>query len=681
MRDQTESGAVRETSGWALRLEPLLRRAGLDLPLQAVKDLLSGIAQAPEGPVAGEWLPLITDRDDEDLRGALLDAVAQLRHRQPRTPEGPPAARLAALRGELGRHGLAGFVIPRADEHQGEYVAPCAERLKWLTGFSGSAGVAVVLRDGAALFVDGRYTEQARGQVDASLYELRHLTDQPMAEWLARHLSPGDRLGFDPWLHTANQMASLQHGCGRVGARAVALQANPIDRIWRSRPPPPIAPVVVWPEHLAGLSAAEKRRQIGERLQGEGEHAAFLTAPESIAWLLNIRGGDVAFAPLPLGFALIHDDASVDLFMDPRKLTRATLTALGPSVRIAPRERLAPMLDGFGQDHKRIRIDPDGTPLAVGRRLRRAGAALVHGGDPCLLPKATKTAAEQAGIREAHVRDGLALVRFLAWLAADGASLDLTEIAAADRLARFRAQGDLYRGPSFPTISAVGPHGAIVHYRASPETNRRFERGTLYLVDSGAQYLDATTDVTRTLAIGEPSDEMRERFTLVLKGHIAIATARFPRGTTGAQIDALARRALWHRGLDYDHGTGHGVGAYLSVHEGPQRISKLPNRVALVPGMVISNEPGYYKAGAYGIRIENLVLVVEAEAPKGAEHPLLQFETLTLAPFDRTLVERALLTPEERTWVDSYHARVRDTLAPRLEGGTRRWLAAATEPL
>ncbi|WP_040566273.1 aminopeptidase P family protein [Magnetospirillum molischianum] len=590
---------------------------------------------------------------------------------------------LAALRAELARRDLTGFVVPRADEYLGEYVPPSAQRLAWLTGFTGSAGLAVVLRDKAAVFSDGRYTLQVRAEIDLSLFEPLHLLEFPPARWLARVLVPGDRLGFDPRLHTADQVEPLRRACARAGAELVACTDNPLDTVWVvDRPAPPRVPIEIQPLSLAGRGSDDKRAEIAAALRNDGDDALVLTAPDSIAWLLNIRGGDVAHTPVPLSFAIVHADSSVDLFIDPAKLTNpGVVDHLGPTVRTAPPEELDAALDRLGAGARRVRIDAAAASFHVVERLNRAGAQLNRGADPCQMPKACKNAAESAGTRAAHRRDAVAMVRFLSWLDGEAPSGRVDELSAADRLDRFRAEGALYRGPSFATISGTGPNGAIVHYHSTPRTNRRLATGDLYLVDSGGQYLDGTTDITRTIAIGPAGAEERRRFTLVLKGHIAVARARFPVGTTGSQLDVLARQALWSEGLDYDHGTGHGVGSYLSVHEGPQRISKAGNSIALQPGMILSNEPGYYKTGAYGIRIENLLQVVTLPLPPEIERPLLGFETLTLVPIDRALIEPGLLDPAEAAWIEAYHARVRAEIGPLLDGSAAAWLDAATRPL
>ena len=588
------------------------------------------------------------------------------------------AERVAALRALLARDGLQGFVVPRADEHQGEYVPPPAERLAWLTGFTGSAGLAIVLAQKAAIFVDGRYTLQVGDQIDPAVFEVRHITDQPASAWLRDSLSGGGRLGYDPWLHTADGAARLRAACEAVGAELAPVAENPIDRLWEDRPPRPDAPFERHPPELAGETSAEKRAALAKTLAERGVEAAVLTLPDSIAWLLNIRGRDVPRTPFPLSFAILRDDGGVNLFAPDGKIDAALADHLGGDVAVEPPDAFEAALAEFAG--RKVLADPATAADRIFQVLDEAGAHIERAADPCQLPKACKNAVELEGARNAHRRDGAALTRFLAWLARESPGGTLDELSAADRLEGFRRESNLLRDLSFDTISGAGPNGAIVHYRVTPESNRRLEPGALYLVDSGGQYADGTTDVTRTVAIGAPTADMRRHFTLVLKGHIALATARFPAGTTGSQIDALARMALWADGLDYDHGTGHGVGSYLSVHEGPQRISKLPNGIALQPGMIVSNEPGYYRTGAYGIRIENLVAVREAEIA-GAERPMLAFETLTLAPIDRALIDRALLTADEAAWVDGYHARVRETIGPLVDPDTAAWLDGATRPL
>ncbi|HJQ59746.1 MAG TPA: aminopeptidase P family protein, partial [Vineibacter sp.] len=546
----------------------------------------------------------------------------------------------------------------------------------WLTGFTGSAGTAIVLAETAAIFVDGRYTLQVRDQVDVALFEPQKYPETTPEAWLAKTLIKGARLGFDPWLHALADAERLDKACSKAGATLVPVDGNPIDAIWTDRPPPPLAPVLPHPLELAGESAESKRARIGALVAEQGTDAALLTQPDSIAWLLNIRGGDVPRTPFPLSFALLRKDATVDLFIDSRKLTAATRAHLGNGVALHPPETLGDALGRLGAAGAKIWLDPNSAPRWALDRLG-SSATIVRETDPVALPKACKNEVELQGVRAAHKRDGGAVTRYLAWLASAAASGTLDEIAASDQLQRFRAETGAIRDLSFDTISGAGANGAIVHYHATSRTARKLTPGELYLVDSGGQYRDGTTDITRTLAIGAPSPEMRDRFTRVLKGHIALAMAKFPVGTTGSQLDALARYHLWQVGLDYDHGTGHGVGAYLSVHEGPHRISKLPNSVALKPGMIVSNEPGYYKTGAYGIRIENLVAVREAHI-EGADRAYLEFETLTLAPIDLNCIDQALLTPSERTWLNAYHARVREEIGPTVDATTRAWLEAAT---
>ena len=584
------------------------------------------------------------------------------------------------MRAELAGHGLDGFIVPLSDEYHTEFVPLRALRLAWLTGFSGSAGTAIVLTTRAALFVDGRYTLQARDQVPGDLYSFHHVVEEPWRRWLADNLDAGERFGYDPWLHSESEADALAAACEAAGAKPVAVAANPVDAVWTDRPPAPISPTVAHPRRFAGEASADKRRRLASALGEAGIDAAVLTAPDSIAWLLNVRGADVACTPLALAFAVLHADACVDLLIDRRKLSSGLRRHLGRGVRTGEHSSFGNVLDRLAADGKTVAVDPATTASWIVRRLRAGGAEPRHGPDPCALAKATKNRVELDGAREAHRRDGAALVRFLAWLAREAPRGELDELQAVEKLAAFRAENELIQSLSFDTIAGAGPNGAIVHYRATSATNRRLEAGQLFLLDSGAQYLDGTTDVTRTVAIGEPSDEMRDRFTRVLRGHIAVARCRFPDGTTGSQIDTLARQFLWQAGLDYDHGTGHGVGSYLGVHEGPQRISKLPNTVALRPGMIVSNEPGYYKTDAYGIRIENLVAVVRDEGSE-SERPFHRFETLTLAPIDRILIDAAMLTADEIDWIDHYHARVRDTLAGRADGATRGWLEGATAPL
>lgn len=599
-------------------------------------------------------------------------------------PAAPPDVlrrRLADVRAELARRGLDGFVAPRADEFQGEYVPASAQRLAWLTGFTGSAGVAVVLRDQAALFVDGRYTLQARQESPADLYAYRHLTEEPAAEWLAGTAAKGAKIGFDPWLHPENWVEKTRAVLAKVGVELVAAADNPVDAAWTDRPAPPAGPVQIHPLRFSGRESADKRADVADRLTRDGLAAAVLTQPDSIAWLLNIRGDDVPCTPVALAFAIIGADGGVRLFIDPARVDADARAHLGDGAAVVPPSRFGAALDALGAAAAKVLIDPAWCAHWIVDRLRRAGAVLERDGDPCALPKACKNDVELAGARAAHRRDGAALARFLHWLDETAPNGKLFESAAAEQLAAFRAGGEHYVGPSFETIAGSGPNGAIVHYRVSPATDRLLEPDSLFLVDSGGQYRDGTTDVTRTVAIGTPSADMRRHFTLVLKGHIALSSAHFPPGIAGGNLDALARAPLWAAGLDYDHGTGHGVGSFLSVHEGPQRISRVANGVALSPGMIVSNEPGFYRSGAYGVRIENLVVVQEMDAPPGAERRMLGFEPLTLAPIDRRLIDGALLNNAEIGWIDAYHTRVREQICPLLDEAPRRWLEKTTAPL
>jgi Xaa-Pro aminopeptidase len=659
----------------------LLRQRGRHLDPSALDALMRGVAAAPEGLAGPEWVELIDPQADAELTKALTAWRAELATADDGLDAAPaPASRLAALRAELKRRDLSGFVVPRADEHQGEYVPRRSQRLAWLTGFSGSAGLAIVLADRAAIFIDGRYTLAVRGQVDTDAFVPHQIPEQSPETWIADNLPKGGKLGFDPWLQTVDGHERFARACQRAGGEFVPVDSNPVDAVWPDRPPAPLAPVLPHPDEFAGESSEAKRARIAGVVKAKGADVALITAPDSIAWLLNVRGGDVPRTPFALGFALLHDDGHVDLFMDRRKLPDRTLAWLGNALTLAPPDELGAALDMLGKVGKRVLIESATAPVWAATRLQAAGVALIRDADPVALPKACKNAVELEGIRRAHRRDGAAVSGFLGWLSRESRGGKLREIEASDRLQALRQETGKLRDLSFDTISGAGPNGAIVHYRASEASERTLEPGGLYLVDSGGQYRDGTTDITRTVAIGTPSAEMRDRFTRVLKGHIALAMARFPAGTTGSQLDALARYALWQAGLDYDHGTGHGVGAYLSVHEGPHRISKMANNVALQPGMIVSNEPGYYKTDAYGIRIENLVAVREAKID-GADRRYLEFETLTLAPIDLACIEPSLLTEAERQWLNDYHRRVREMVGPDVDGATRAWLADATRAI
>lgn len=595
------------------------------------------------------------------------------------TDSSQSAARVKAVRAVMADMGLDAFLVPRSDEHQGEYVPASAERLSWLTGFTGSAGLAIVARREAALIVDGRYTVQARRQVDTALLQLPALSRARIGDWLAEKVGKGTVVGFDPWLHTIGEITRLSATLEAKGIRLKPVAKNLVDRVWgRERPPPPSGQVRVQPMKWAGRSPADKIDGVREKLRTDGQDAVILTLPDSICWLFNIRGSDVAHNPVVLAFAIVPAVGKPELFVASEKLTAEVRAHLDPVARVVRPEALIDRVRALKQAGSRVRLDPETAAYWFARALGPKLA--VRAADPCLLPKARKNSAEMKGARAAHVRDGVAMARFLAWLDREAPKGRVDEIGAVIRLEAFRAEAGDLQDISFDTISGSGPNGAIVHYRVTNETNRSLGRGELYLIDSGGQYTDGTTDITRTVAIGKPTREMRERFTLVLKGHIAVATARFPKGTRGIDLDPFARRALWEHGLDYDHGTGHGVGSFLSVHEGPQSISRA-GMAPLEPGMICSNEPGYYKEGAYGIRIENLVLVTPYQKPEGGDREVMGFETLTLAPIDRRLVVTGLLTPGERAWLDAYHARVAEIIGPRLDPETRSWLEASCAPL
>ena len=590
---------------------------------------------------------------------------------------GAGADRLEALRAALREAGVDGFVLARTDMYGSEYLPAGEERVAWLTGFTGSAARLVVLPETAALFTDGRYTLQVQEEVDTARFETPHLIHEPPATWLRAHAPEGVRLGYDPFLHLRGELDRLEKALAVRGGELIPLTPNPIDRLWRERPAPPAAPMVAHPLAHAGESSADKRRRMLEAVAEAGAEGLFVSAADGVAWLLNIRGGDVPFNPLCLGLALVLPEARAVLLTDPAKQP-AGFAFEDDEIALHPLDERRALYTELAREGTRILVDPAVTHAGLIDELTTAGVCVVEGKDPVTGAKAKKNNAEVAGARRAQVVDGAAVSRFLARLDRGDCA---DELAAAAALEAERTKAPDYLGPSFDTISGAGPNGAIVHYRVTETTNRPLDPGTLYLVDSGGQYPDATTDITRTVAMGEPAAEMRRRFTLVLKGHIALAEAVFPEGTAGSQLDALARRPLWAAGLDYDHGTGHGVGSRLCVHEGPQRIAKRGGDVKLEAGMILSNEPGNYPSGAYGIRIENLMLVVEKGMPEGGDLTLLGFEVLTLAPIDRRLVDTALLTAEELAWLDAYHARVRARLAPELDDADRAWLEAATAPL
>ena len=586
---------------------------------------------------------------------------------------------LPLIREQMAVQGLDGFLIPHEDEHQNEYLPDANERLAWATGFTGSAGAAVVLRDRAAVFSDGRYTLQVAAQTDEALFERRDLVEGGVPAYLEAAAAAGQVIGYDPRLHSPDQLARLKLAAEKVGAVLKSVSANPLDLAWRDRPAQPRAAIQPHPLDCAGEGSDSKRTRVGQALDRAGAEVAVLTAPSSIAWLFNLRGGDVIRSPLPFGQAILRADGSARLFVDPGKLGADMPAWLGNAVTIERPEALEAALQDLAG--RRVLVDPAQSSAWYFDTLQSTGATVVREPDPCALPRACKNPVEIEGARRAHIRDGAAVACFLHWLATDAQTSLPDEVEVVTRLEGFREATGALKDLSFDTIAGAGPNGAIVHYRPTRRTNRRVEPGQLLLVDSGAQYQDGTTDITRTVAIGEPSAEMRDRFTRVLKGHIALARTRFPPGTTGSALDSLARQALWMAGLDYDHGTGHGVGSYLGVHEGPQRIAKAPNAVTLQPGMILSNEPGYYKPGAYGIRIETLQAVTAPAAIEGGERPMLGFETLTLAPIDRRLIEANLLDPAERAWTDDYHARVLEKLGLLVGPDVRAWLEEVCAPL
>ncbi|MEP3889866.1 MAG: aminopeptidase P family protein [Hellea sp.] len=586
---------------------------------------------------------------------------------------------LPKLRLALKKLGLDGFLVPHEDEYQNEYLPDCNERLMWVSGFTGSAGAAIVMTDNAAMFVDGRYTLQVGAQVDNDLFTYEKLESGGVAAWLKANTKAGQVIGYDPRLHSPSALETFRKATALSGASLKALSVNPIDAAWDDRPAKPTAPLSIQPLSLAGESHNDKRASIGKAIAAQNADAALITSPASIAWLLNIRGGDVMCTPLPLSTVIVKSNGQVDLFVKPEKLTDAVRSHLGNDVSIRNEEDIADGLNALkGQT---IIADPAVSSAWYFEALKEAGAKVLKAQDPVALPKACKNTSELAGSTEAHKRDAVPLIKFLHWLDTVAQSGQVDEIDAAGQLEHFRHETGQLKDLSFESISGAGSNGAIVHYRVSKATTKKLGKGSLFLIDSGAQYQDGTTDVTRTVPIGTPDAEMRQRFTLVLKGHIALATVRFPVGTTGSNLDVLARYALWQHGLDYDHGTGHGVGVYLGVHEGPQRISKMPNKVALKPGMIVSNEPGYYKTGGYGIRIENLQYVTEAAAIKGGERKMLGFENLTLAPLHKDLIELSLLTAAERDYINGYHADVWGKIGGQVEGDVKAWLKEACAPL
>lgn len=592
--------------------------------------------------------------------------------------------RVALLREQLASQGLDGFLVPRADEHQGEYVAACSERLQWLTGFTGSAGAALILEERAILFVDGRYTLQARAQVDTATFEIASLVETPPSKWLPANAQAGMRIGFDPWLHTVSEALALRAGLEKAGASLVPVDSNLVDLIWADRPAPPAGKVEIHPIGFAGELASDKIARLAEALRADNATHAVLTDPSSLAWVFNIRGQDVPHTPLALGFAILAADGLPKLFLSADKLTIETDAYLTQLADILPPGALEGEMAALAAQGARIALDPTLAADRLRMLVEENGGGVVSLPDPARLPRAVKNKAELEGSRASHRRDGAAVTRFLCWL--DEQKPGTTdEISAVRALEGFRRTlGDETQMPlrdvSFDTISGAGPNGAIIHYRVTTKTNRKLQAGELYLVDSGGQYQDGTTDITRTVAIGTPTTEMQKRYTIVLKGLIALSMLRFPAGTRGMDIDPIARMAHWKAGIDYAHGTGHGVGTFLSVHEGPQRIAKTGTE-KLLAGMILSNEPGYYKEGGYGIRLENLIVVRDLRPVPGGDLAMHDFETLTLAPFDRRLIVPGLLTQEEQDWLNAYHARVLQEIGPVVAGDVLAWLEAATAPL
>ena len=586
-------------------------------------------------------------------------------------------SRISDFRIHLKKQKFTGFIIPRQDEFQGEYVAPYAERLKWLTGFAGSWGLAILTLTKGAIFVDGRYTIQVRQQVDAKVFTPHHLVDEPPTKWIEDNLKKGDVLGYDPWLMTADQADKFSAACAKVGAKLQAVTSNPIDAIWTDQPPRPTAQLSVQPLQFAGQSLADKLAMVSKAL-GKAD-ATVLTMPDSVAWAFNIRGDDVPYTPVVLAYAILKKKGKADLFIDKTRLPEDVQAHLKKSVTIKKPAELEAALKVLGKSKSTVQIDTTWTPARIKSVLEKSGAKIVHATDVCVLPKAKKNATEQEGARAAHKRDGVAMSRFLCWLESAAPEGNLTEWSVAEKLASFRKDTGMLLDLSFDTIAGAGPNAAIPHYHVNQDDCLPLKINEIFLIDSGGQYQDGTTDITRTVIVGEPTAEMKDRFTRVLKGMIGVSRLRFPKGTCGSQMDVLARQSLWAAGLDYDHGTGHGVGSYLSVHEGPARINK-SDRTVLEPGMILSNEPGFYKQGAFGIRIENLLLIHAGKDIEGGERPMMGFETLTLCPIERRLIETKLLTRDELHWLDTYHARVLKEVGDHLSGDELTWLQKACAP-
>ncbi|WP_439573819.1 aminopeptidase P family protein [Phreatobacter sp.] len=634
---------------------------------KALAAILARVRATPASSDPDDWMAAAAPAASAAEKDALRSALAAV----PEPDFARDATRIPALQKLLRKDRLAAFLVPRADEHQGEYIVARAERLRWLTGFTGSSGFAIVLQKEAALFVDGRYTLQAPAETDASVIACRHFKKPPATEWLAGKLKKADRVGYDPRITPVKEAERWREALAKVGAELVGLDHNPIDSLWADRPGDPFSAARAQPLAYAGEASAARRARLGEEIAGRGADAAVLNQLDSIAWVLNVRGGDTPSTPLVQSFLILAADGHATWFVDQTKFTPGLVAHLGNGVTVRPLEAFADGLKDLAG--RAVTIEPETATAWIEGVLKDQGAAIIPGPDPAVLPKARKNAIELAGTRKAHIRDGAAMVRFLRWVDAQATGQD--ELAVMAMLEQIRGADPLHRGPSFTTIAGAGPNGAIVHYRASPQTTRAVEAGTFLLIDSGAQYLDGTTDITRTVPVGSVPARLKRQFTLVLKGHIAVATARFPKGTGGIALDGFARRALWQAGLDFDHGTGHGVGVYLGVHEGPARISPL-SQVPLEPGMILSNEPGCYETGSHGIRIENLIVVQESKL-----EGFLEFETITFCPIDRRAIDVRLLSTEERAWLNSYHAAVRRKLKGQLKGADLAWLMRMTRPL
>jgi len=590
------------------------------------------------------------------------------------------AKRLCALRQRLKELNLDGFIVPHSDEFQGEYLPAYAERLAWLTGFTGSAGSAIVLADKAAIFIDGRYTIQVVEQTDSTAFTALNITDITPTKWVEENLNSGSRLGFDPWLLTASATDKFEKAAHGADAILIATQSNPIDDIWSDQPEKPSKPIFAQELQLAGKPTSDKISDIQKILKDKKADAAILTLSDSVSWLFNIRGAEIVHNPVVLAYAIINQTGKAQLFIDAKKVPKDIAARFAKTTNIESPDQFQQALAALGKSSARVLLDKSTAPEQIRRTLLDAKASIIDARDPCILPKALKNEAEQHGARTAHQRDGAVMARFLCWLDGAAAKGGLSEIEIVEKLESLRIDTGVLREISFDTISAAGPHAALPHYRVTTQSNLKLKKNQIFLCDSGAQYAEGTTDITRTIIVGTPSDEMRHCNTQVLKGMIALSMVRFPKGTNGAQLDTIARQFLWGAGLDFDHGTGHGVGSYLSVHEGPANISKA-GKIPLQPGMILSNEPGFYKPGEFGIRIENLLIVTPATAITGGNRKMLGFETLTLAPIDQRLIDEQLLQPAEKQWLNAYHKRVYDEISPLLDEATKAWLKTATKKI